>query len=1650
MKRMKHMSQNALDDLIEALDLGLGIVTRVWLYPAKNWVTKVFAIDIDQNGEPEIIVCSRDGRVRLFSKTGELLWERIIWGKIGVETGIVTGDVMGEIENAPRIIVGTRDGKVYVLDRFGHTMMKDGTLLAFDSEGQALDPEREAQAYWHDTGSAIRQIFVDPRRPDEILIGSQDRCAYGVDYKTGKLLWRFPTEGWVRAICSGDVNGDGQDEILVGSVDRHLYLLDRQGNMLTSYPILHPVQSFCMADVDNDEQVEVLVATEGKDLVALNYIVDAAHPGGYFKEKWHRPFGNRLLSLCVVDIDGDGKQEIIAGSEDQHIYFLDDEGKLIWRHNHRSRVFSLYPCDIDNNGLPELLVGSTNDRASAMRIRLRKGIDRRVRRAYKQLGEPNPEGMDDLTSDHRVLLLDILNRNNRQFVTLQQSQEQLDTRVYKEALSTLSKLEQQKVERFWQKDIAYIRTICLRHIIDEQIQEIVVGTSTGDIHDFSADGKSSWSKQLHDHIVDVQTGFVDRRRQEEIIICTSDRQQIYIVDGPQKNKQRQLYVTDSWMSSLCVTSPDLQGVVEIIVGSEDRKLYIYRGDSQEPVDIISTAEGVRLVRANTQLPGHTPQIVTASLSNRVYAYTRHGKYLWHYKTQDRIQAVCIKDINQDGRVEVLIGSEDRNIHVVDTNGHLLWRYYLPHRVLAVDATENDGNIFVGCADGKLYVFSKDGDLLWTYQAKDRIHALCVADIDNDGLLEIVLGTEDQLDVLRMVNQQRIYEMMEHCWKALQPGEQVTEDLLSSTDPFLQIFALRKLVGRGNPAPRDFDRLENLAKKGAAEVRKALVPTVMTLYPFNPARARALLFQLSTDPEQEVRSTLIEHIQMLIDCDWDLGFNYLKRAAYDPDRYMRRLVLRELYALADSVVERPLDTRKETFKLLLDAMQDKDSEWIRQEAARSMAHLLNQHYGKLIVSLHLFIVKQIPRNLWEQITHGISNPDVRNYLTAVIEMVFDLNEENAPEKILQVVNALQATRQFDYGLDIQHIYGELYRLFTIQTVAGIANYRCKLSSEQFGPGNEFAHIILEVFNKLGIISRPLRMYLWREGVQDQQASLQETLTTIEQMRKFIDQQYTHTILGEPIAALPDHHAFLFLLDRWSKLVQEKLDELRGTADLQVELQTKDTHYDNQIGIWLNVKNAGRGVATAIRITLLRERDNQHFHVVGNNCVDVDALLPQEEITVEFTIEPHCMQITLKFDIAYDDTGNTPQVESFEDCLTLRETYREFHYIPNFYSTGTPTPDSRMFYGRDKDMAFLQDNLTRAARSVIVLYGQRRSGKTTILLQLANNPSILGEHIPVLIDMQRISYIMSIDTLLHRMAYFIGQAMRKRSIPFGDLPALENFKADPTHAFDLFLDVIEEQLGDRKLILMIDEFEVLEDLVDKGKLQPEIFDYLRDIVQHRQYINFLFSGTHKITEYTRRYRSVFFNTALHHKLSRLTLQAAEGLIQKPVEGYLEYEPLTVKKIHQLTADQPYLIHLMCRAIVDYCNERGKTFVTINDVNTVLREVMQTGQFHFEWLWGQIAAEEQLVLAALAEGGQEEGRWLSLTEIEEIYSSYSVRYKREHILDSLKSLIEQDFVENKASSSRKNLLDSDKFRIPVGLTRSWLLKEHPLEVVRKQMGD
>src|SRR5215469_14939345 len=88
--RMRVMPKVSTSELRNALQMGLAIITEQWSGKAKDWITGVHVADIDDDGDDEVIAVSRDGRVRAFTRSGDLRWECHIGSKVWVGTVVGT------------------------------------------------------------------------------------------------------------------------------------------------------------------------------------------------------------------------------------------------------------------------------------------------------------------------------------------------------------------------------------------------------------------------------------------------------------------------------------------------------------------------------------------------------------------------------------------------------------------------------------------------------------------------------------------------------------------------------------------------------------------------------------------------------------------------------------------------------------------------------------------------------------------------------------------------------------------------------------------------------------------------------------------------------------------------------------------------------------------------------------------------------------------------------------------------------------------------------------------------------------------------------------------------------------------------------------------------------------------------------------------------------------------------------------------------------------------------------------------------------------------------------------------------------------------------------------------------------------------------
>jgi outer membrane protein assembly factor BamB len=1666
------------------LQLGLSVVTELWRYKAKNWITCVYAADIDNDGKIEILASSKDGRVCALSEEGKPKWERVIGNKAIVNTLTV---INHPDSLSSRIIVGTQDGKIYILCEDGKTLDTSGKTYTFDPiTGIAHDQEKEKHVYWQSYDYGIRHVAFNFNPDAFIIVGTDDHWIRTFDYSTQKEVWCFQTDDWIRSVTSYDINGDGKLETIVGSGSKRLDILDSTGTCRLSRDMPGRIETILVNDVDGDGEMEILLAIDGKKLYAFS---------SRLEEKWHLPFKNRLLCVYVTDLNQDGTNEIIVGSEDNHLYILDKNKKELWSENLGYRIRCLYALDFDKNGQIELLAGTEDTRVYALRIKLVDQLIEKVRYQYQRVLKKPPftEIVQRRTPEYGLLTEIVTGvQQSTKTVTIRQIEQAIAAGEYKKALAAALFLEEQKVQLLWQEEFqGFISTLNIGNISGDEKLEIIT-TDEQSIYAYNFQGKQLWHHSIGNRIKGIYTKYIDRGSWEKIVVLDASGQ-VHIFGHTSHTSDREpgkvsTTKLDANISSCYVNVYSRNGPVEYIFGSLDGKIFVYKNDLKtQPQTIdVDPPRGITAVCAHPTRDDTSLNIVAGSADNTtaditIYGYARSGQPLWTYQIKGTAQVKAlqlhIEDINDDGKLEVIIGSGDRNVHVLDSQGHLIWRYYLPNNASAVEVARlEDGGqwcILVSCKDNFLYIFSRQGDLLWKYDAGTRIFALRTGDIDSRDNTEIILGLDDGLEALQMINQSHLQDLTQRCWQALlkQDSDAIIPSFLQDPDPLLRIFALKKFATRPNLSKEDFKEFEIAIGDDAIAVRKALIPLVMTHYAVAPQKALALLNELASDREQVVQLEFVDNMHILLAHNQDLAFEYLNQFFKNMDRGGRRAIIRTLHHIFTSQMQLIGASDEEAFhkifSILLKSAYDADawdkSDWVRQEGARTLASAFDHYRFDLLLYIQRLIVNNVEPDILLQISYNATTSFVQQIFRNLAPLLpqpndatSGLNDSNVAGLLGTAVKTLRdrQVRSLHYGEETLLIYEELYRLFDIKTIDDIAQYRCcddllpdaKNSHLLEVKGDHF-RLVSPLFAFLQPIAHEVGRYLQREDVNDRVAALLEATSAIDAMKARIKQTYSTVVGDESLLNLPDHRMFELLIHRWHTIINTKLSELRGKADLKVELKTPRVQQEEQVVFLLAIRNEGRGSAHQVKITLLSGND---FTVVGKSSFTIDILLSSQEMSKEFCIQPRTSSPHLNFEIVYNEVdaklNDAPIIKQSGHKLELSTTKQIFKYISNPYSTGTPTHDSKMFYGREKDIEFLRDNLTRTeAQTMIVLYGQRRTGKTTLLLHLKNSAAF-DPHIPIIVDMQKEVYQISVNKFFHNLAYYMFKELHKRDIAI-DRPHQNNFDHDPIFAFNVFLDEVEEHLVDRRIIILIDEFEVLEAQVKNGKLEPELFEYLRSMMQHRKSINFLLSGTHTIENLTRDYWSVFFNMALHHRLSYLSPEGATNLITKPVAGYLTYEHYVIQKIRELSADQPYLIHLICRALVDHCNQQCKAYVTMNDVNTVLGEVLKTGGQHFSWILAQIDPIDRVVLSVLAEKGGDEGRLLSLLDIQEACTARFISFTSDVLLESLKKLSKLEVVARKSDDEQIDRAERARYHIPVGLIRIWLRKERSIEVVLRE---
>jgi len=288
------------------------------------------------------------------------------------------------------------------------------------------------------------------------------------------------------------------------------------------------------------------------------------------------------------------------------------------------------------------------------------------------------------------------------------------------------------------------------------------------------------------------------------------------------------------------------------------------------------------------------------------------------------------------------------------------------------------------------------------------------------------------------------------------------------------------------------------------------------------------------------------------------------------------------------------------------------------------------------------------------------------------------------------------------------------------------------------------------------------------------------------------------------------------------------------------------------------------------------------------------------------------------------------------------------IDNPYVIGVPlTERQEIFVGRTDISLRIEQLLLDRRRPPLLLYGQRRMGKTSLLTNLGRLlPTTI---VPLFVDLQG-PVTQASDHV--GFLYNLGRGMIRSAASQRDiaLPPLshETLADDPFTRFDEWLDRVEAVLGEAASVLLaLDEFEVLDEALHTGRFDERlILGMLRHLIQHRLRFKILLSGSHTPDE-LRHWASYLVNVQVIH-IGYLQEEEARQLIERPVEGFaLRYEPEATQRVLALTRRHPALVQLLCSEIVALKNEQPaavRRLARVTDVEAALPEALSHGSFFF----------------------------------------------------------------------------------------------------------
>jgi len=370
------------------------------------------------------------------------------------------------------------------------------------------------------------------------------------------------------------------------------------------------------------------------------------------------------------------------------------------------------------------------------------------------------------------------------------------------------------------------------------------------------------------------------------------------------------------------------------------------------------------------------------------------------------------------------------------------------------------------------------------------------------------------------------------------------------------------------------------------------------------------------------------------------------------------------------------------------------------------------------------------------------------------------------------------------------------------------------------------------------------------------------------------------------------------------------------------------------------------------------------------------------------------------------------------------------LVNPYIAGNPVGGSEAFVGRTDILRTVLRVLKNPGENAIVLYGQRRIGKTSVLLELMRRLPQEGPYQPIYFDLQD-KAALPLSTVLRELMQRIAAATGMPA------PTVTN-DALPEQFQITFLQAVLQQLStETSLVLLFDEFDVL-DNPGEGQAGTEFFPYLRNLLTLNPRLQFGFVIGRRPEDLSSFTLSIFKGIKAE-PISLLTATDTTALVRLSEQnGSLHWAEEAIAQVYALTGGHPFLTQQLCQELWETAWQDDSTetpLITPAAIDAAIDPTLRSATNALEWLWDGLRPAQRIVAAALAEAGPDS---ITQEELESRLQQSGVRILVGELQDAPRTLQDWDMLEPGKTG----------YRFRVELLRRWLVKNKPLTRVQEEI--